>query len=405
MLLTNATLIDGSRADISIVDGHIASIGRRDAAGHLASPPRDGAGRDLNGALVLPAFIDGHIHLDKTHMGAPLLAHQEGQSVPERIRAERVLRHQVALPIEARASHLLRRLLANGTTRVRSHVDIDNDVKLDNLLALLAVRERWRNVIDIEIVAFPQSGIMREAGAPDLLDAALREGADLIGGLDPSGFDGDVDGHLEVVFGLAEKHGKPVDIHLHDMGETGGAELRNIAGRTRAAGLQGKVNVSHAFALGTLSDSSFAQTATALAEAGISIMTSSPAPVPVPPVRALQRHGVTIFAASDNIRDCWSPFGNGDVLDRAAIVAERQEFFSNDDLRRAIDLVTFAPARALNIANYGLAAGARADLVVLDAISAEEAIINNASRLAVLRAGQFMVEHGKLAACVPDANF
>ena len=252
---------------------------------------RPGERIDLAGALLLPAFVDGHIHLDKTHWGAPRLPHVEGRSVRERIAAERVERHRVALPIEARASALIRTLIANGTTRVRSHVDIDNDVGLANLEAVLRVREAFRDWIDIQLVAFPQSGVTTEKGAPDLLAAALKAGADLVGGLDPAGFDGDVKGQLDIVFGLAERFGKGIDIHLHDGGETGAAELRDIAERTIAAGMQGRVAVSHAFALGSIAPDLFEETADALARAEVAIMTSCPPSAPVPPVRALARAG------------------------------------------------------------------------------------------------------------------
>ena len=284
--------------------------------------------------LLLPAFVDGHLHLDKTHWGAPRLPHVEGRGVRERIAAERVQRHRVALPIEARASALVRTLIMNGVTRARSHVDIDNDVGLDNLEAVMRVREAFRDWIDIQLVAFPQSGMTTETGAPDLLAAALMAGADLIGGLDPAGFDGDVKGQLDIVFGLAEAFGKGIDIHLHDFGETGAAELRDIAERTIAAGLQGRVAVSHAFALGTIAPRLFEETADVLARAEVAIMTSCPPSAPVPPVNALRARGVTVFAGSDNIRDCWSPYGNGDMLDRAAIIAERHEMFTEPRARR-----------------------------------------------------------------------
>ena len=199
MRLVNALLPDGARADIEIVGGRIAAI---------SSPTQAALDRetiDLEGALLLPAFVEGHIHLDKTHWGAPRLPHVEGASVRERIAIERVGRHRVALPVQARARALIRTLIANGTTRARSHVDIDNDVKLANLEAVLEARDAYRDWIDIQIVAFPQSGVMTERGAPELLAAALAAGAELIGGLDPSGFDGEIDGQLDLVFGLADK--------------------------------------------------------------------------------------------------------------------------------------------------------------------------------------------------------
>ena len=172
MILANARLPQGGLADVEIADGVIAAL---HAPG---SADRAGERIDLRGALLLPAFVDGHIHLDKTHWGAPRLPHVEGHSVRERIAAERVERHRVALPIEARASALIRTLIANGTTRVRSHIDIDNDVGLANLEAVLRVREAYRDWIDIQLVAFPQSGVTTEKGAPDLMAAALSAGAD-----------------------------------------------------------------------------------------------------------------------------------------------------------------------------------------------------------------------------------
>jgi cytosine deaminase len=388
MILANARLPDGNFADVEIGGGLIAA---------LHSPgDADGSGEriDLAGALLLPAFVDGHIHLDKTHWGAPRLPHVEGRVVRERIAAERAQRHSVALSVEARASALIRTLIANGTTSVRSHVDIDNDIGLANLEAVLKVREAFRDWIDIQLVAFPQSGVTTERGASDLIASALIAGADLIGGLDPAGFDNDVKGQLDIVFGLAEALGKGIDIHLHDGGETGAAELRDIAARTIAAGLHGRVAVSHAFALGSISSDLFAKTAEALARAEIAIMTSCPPSAPVPPVKALRERGVTVFAGSDNIRDCWSPFGNGDMLDRAAIIAQRHEMLTDSELEQAFALVTSEAEEALGRPHREVRAGAVADLVAVDAASVADAVVDRPSRRLVIRAGRIAAERG-----------
>lgn len=397
MRLANARLADGTPVDVQLAGGRIAAIA---APGTL--PPLAGPRVDLDGALLLPAFIDAHIHLDKTQVGTPLLPHVAGTSVGERVAAERRARHAVPLPVAARATTLVGMLLANGTTRVRSHVDVDNDIGLAHVEILLGLRQTLARFIDIELVAFPQSGVVREAGAADLLDAALAAGCDLVGGLDPLGFDGDVKGQLDVLFRLAEKHGKGLDIHLHDGGEAGGAELRDIAARTAAAGLAGNVVVSHAFALGDLTPASFGTTAAALARAGIAIMTSCPPPVPVPPVKALRAAGVSVFAASDNIRDCWSPFGNGDMLDRVGIVAQRQELFTNPDLRLALGLATSVPAGVLKVTDYGIAVGAPADLVAIAAPGVEEAVLTCPPRRLVVRAGEIVAENGTLTIALPD---
>jgi cytosine deaminase len=322
------------------------------------------------------------------------LPHIPGDSVRERIAIEREARHRVALPVAARAAALLRTLIANGTTRVRSHIDIDSDVKLANLEAVLGVREAFRDHIDIQLVAFPQSGIVREPGAKDLLAAALEAGADLVGGLDPQGFDGDVDGHLNVVFGLAEKYGKDVDIHLHDGGESGAAQLRAIADRTQALGLQGRVAVSHAFALGALGAVSFEATAARLAEAGVSIMTASSPGVPVPPLKRLRERGVRVFAGSDNIRDCWSPFGNGDMLDRTAILAQRQCLTSDADLDLAFAAATRFADEALGDPQRGLEVGAVADLVALRSASVADAVVDRPPRAWVFRGGRVVARDG-----------
>jgi cytosine/creatinine deaminase len=393
MILANARLPDGGFADVEIADGLITAV-------HTPGDAQPAGERlDLAGALLLPAFVDGHIHLDKTHWGAPRLPHVEGRSVRERIAAERVERHRVALKIEARASALIRTLIANGTTRARSHVDIDNDVGLANLEAVLRVREAYRDWIDIQLVAFPQSGVVMEKGAPDLIASALMAGADLVGGLDPAGFDNDVKGQLDVVFGLAEALGKGIDIHLHDGGETGAAELRDIAERAIAAGMQGRVAVSHAFALGTVAPSLFDKTAEALARAQVAIMTSCPPSAPVPPVRALRERGVVVFAGSDNIRDCWSPYGNGDMLDRTGIIAARHEMFTDRELEDAFALATSQADKALGHPRREIRPGAVADLVAVEAACIADAVVDRPPRKLVIRAGRIAAERG-----VPSAE-
>jgi cytosine deaminase len=396
MILANARLPQGGLADVEIAIGVIAAL---HAPGGADQP---GERIDLKGALLLPAFVDGHIHLDKTHWGAPRLPHVEGRSVRERIAAERVERHRVALPIEARASALIRTLIANGTTRVRSHIDIDNDVGLANLEAVLRVREAYKDWIDIQLVAFPQSGVTTEKGAPELLAAALGAGADLIGGLDPAGFDGDAKGQLDIVFGLADRFGKGIDIHLHDGGETGASELRDIAERTIAAGMQGRVAVSHAFALGAIPPDLFAKTADALARAEVAIMTSCPPSAPVPPPAKLRARGVTVFAGSDNIRDCWSPYGNGDMLDRAAIIAERHALFTDRELEDAFALTTGEADKALGTSRRELCAGAVADLVAVAAPSVADAVVDRPPRALVLCAGRIAGERGFASAALKE---
>uniref|UniRef100_UPI000A393AFC amidohydrolase n=1 Tax=Streptomyces sp. NRRL B-24572 TaxID=1962156 RepID=UPI000A393AFC len=286
-----------------------------------------------------------------------------------------------------RAAALARRMVSLGTGHVRSHVDVDPDTGLDHLHALLDVREKFRDRLGIQLVAFPQSGVVAAPGVADLLDAALADGADLVGGLDPVGFDGDPDGQLDIVFGFAERHGKGIDLHLHDGGETGTAQLRDIAARTAALGLGGKVAVSHAYALGAVDAAELDRTATALAAAGVAIMTNGPGGH-VPPVLRLREHGVRVFAGSDNIRDTWWPYGTADMLERATVIGLRTGLMTDPELSVAASLVTGEAAAALGLTDYGIAPGARADLVAVAAGSVPEAVAAHPRRLLVLHAGK-----------------
>jgi len=394
-LIADARLPDGRRADIRIDDGRIAEIGKP------GSPAATGAERiDLGGALLVPGFVDGHIHLDKTLLGLPFQAHRPGDTVAERIAREKELRRELGYPVEERARQLIRRVVGHGTTALRTHVDIDSEIGLAGLAALVAVREAVRDLLDIQIVAFPQSGIVAEPGTADLLDQAIRDGADLVGGLDPAGIDNDVSRHLDVIFAIAGRHGVGLDIHLHDPGPLGCFELRQIAARTAALGLAGRVAVSHAFALGDVDDGEFGRTAEALARAGIAIMTNGPGPVPMPPVKRLVASGVAVFAGSDNIRDAWSPYGNGDMLERAMLIGYRQGFLADDDLELAFDLANGAAARVLGLADHGIRVGAAADLVAIPAASVAEAVAAHPPRALVMKRGRVVARDGAVSASV-----
>ena len=388
--LTNALLADGLRVDIGISDGRIASIDPAGAASDAGAPAID-----LGGALLVPGFVDGHVHLDKTLLGLPFQPHRSGDTIAERIARERELRRELRSPVGERAKRLIDQIVPLGTTALRSHVDIDPEVGLSGLHALLRLRETTR-AVDIQLVAFPQSGIMISPDVADLLDAAIGEGADLVGGLDPAGIDNDVEGHLGMIFRIAERHGVGLDIHLHDPGPLGCWELRQIAARTSAAGLVGRVAVSHAFALGAVDDGEFGRTAEALARAEVAIMTNGPGPVPMPPVRRLVAAGVRVFAGSDNIRDAWSPLGDGDMLARAMLIAYRQDFRADADLELAFDLTTRASAGVLGLEDHGIRVGAIADLVAMPAGSIAEAVAARPRRSLVMKRGRVVARDGAL---------
>ena len=394
LVLADARLADGRSVDVAVTDGTI------DAVTLAGEQPRTGgaARLDCAGALLVPSFVEGHIHLDKTLLGMPLIPHRPGPTVLDRVRNEKELRATLGLSIEQRGGRLVEQVVAFGTGALRTHVDIDTDIGLSGLEAVLRLKEAYRGLVDIEIVAFPQSGILRDPGTADLLGAAIDAGADLVGGLDPAGIDLDVEGHLDAVFGLAARKGKGIDIHLHDPGPLGAFELRAIAARTLAAGLQGRVVVSHAYGLGATDDADFGRTAEVLARAEVAIMTNAPGVGPMPPVLRLAAAGVTVFAGSDNIRDAWWPYGDGDMLDRAAVIGYRQGFFTNEDLAHAFAMITDIPARVLGRERYGIAPGQAADLVLLPAGSVAEAVLDHPRRRTVLKGGRIVARDGMLVA-------
>ena len=383
LLVTHALRSGGAPTALLALDGRIAALGE-DALG--AAPP-EAERYNAGGRLLLPGLVEGHIHLDKTLIGLPFIPHIPGGSIAARIAAEKALRRSVPLSVEERGGKLIERISAFGTVAARSHVDIDTEVGLKGLEALLTLKVRYAHLIDLQIVAFPQSGILADRGVAELLHEAVANGADLVGGLDPSGIDADPKGHLDAVFAVAERHGVGVDIHLHDGGRLGSWELRLIAERAAALGLDGRVAVSHAFCLGELDDHDFAATAGALARAGVAIMTTGPGPVPMPSVKRLRQSGVRVFSGNDNVRDAWSPFGTGDLIERSAIVSDRQDFRADEDIELAFALVTEESAVATGLGSGRLEVGASADFLLMEAGSIAEAVAARPAARTVFKRG------------------
>ncbi len=389
MRFTNATLPDGSRHDIEVEAGRISAL--------LPASARATDAVDLSGTIVLPPLVDGHIHLDKTLLGLPWVPNQAaGNTVSDRIEAERRVRAARTVPEFETGSNLVRQVVASGTLHMRTHVDVDNQLGLRNLHEVLKIREHFRDLVTIEIVAFPQSGILRSPGTAELLDEAIAQGADLVGGLDPVGIDGDLDAHLDAIFAIASRRAVGVDIHLHDGGDAGLAQILAIASRTEAAGLQGKVAVSHAFALGSVSTDSVTRAADTLARAGVAIMSHGPGGAPIPPLKLLRAHGVEVFGGSDNIRDAWSPLGNGDMLERAMLIGYRANFRHDEELALAFDMVTAAGARVLGLSDYGFKIGGPADFVTVEATTLAEAVATRKRRSLVVKSGRIVAKDGML---------
>lgn len=391
-VFTNAKLADGTLKNIVVRDGRIAAI--------EPASSREGAKDvvDIGGALLVPSFVEGHIHLDTSFYGDKWIPHKpctNGFDVHERV-AFQAENMAAAAPMDERARNQLDLCISNGALQMRSHVMVDGSVGLKSLETILKVREEYADIIDIQLVAFPQSGILKSPGTPELMDEAIAMGADLVGGLDPLSFDRDIKGHLDVVFGIAEKRGVDVDIHLHDASTLGAMTIEEICARTTALGMQGHVAVSHAYGLGDLAPDAAKKIATLIAKSGVSIMTNAPGNHNFPPVALLRAAGVTVFSGSDNIRDSWWPFGDGDMLRRAEIIAYRSGFYTDAELSAAFDVVTSGGAKALRLEGYGIGIGAKADFVTLAAEHVPEAVVAIPKPRQVFKEGRLVAENGSV---------
>ena len=387
----NAVDIDGAPLSLTVRDGRILAID--------AQPPALGEAEvtDLRGHLVLPGFVDGHIHLDKSFVGDRWHPHQPAATLRERLAIEK-RELAAAPPMEGRADALIAQAAAFGTVAMRSHVDVDATTGLANLHAVMAAREKWRGIVDIQLVAFPQAGVMSCPGTADLLEAAVREGAEVVGGIDPATLDGDADGQLDRVFGIADRLGAKIDIHLHEPDMPGIEQLARIAARTKALGLAGRVAVSHAYALGDVEPRAVDEVARKLADAGVAIMTNALGDRAFPPVLRLREAGVAVFAGNDNIQDTWWPYGNGDMLQRAMLIGYRSGFYTDAELRVALDMASHAAAAVLGLDGYGLRVGNEATFVALPAPNGAAAVAAAPARRFLFRKGEPQGEASAFAA-------
>jgi len=382
LLIRNVRPMAGAAFDVLVANGRIAKIAHNMPAAP-GVPVVDGAG-----AIMLPGLVDAHMHLDKTFWGEPWRPHSAGPTVADRIENERTLRRELSLPPARQAERLVRQAVGRGTTHIRTHVDIDTDVKLANFEGVLEVRERVRDLASIQIVAFPQSGVMTRPGTVDLLEAALRGGAELIGGIDPGLIDRDPAGQLDAIFRLAERFGRGVDIHLHEGGDLGALTVRMIAERTRALGMEGRVAISHAFCLGMIDDAERDRLLTTLRELRIAIMTNAPGDRAFPSIRRLREADITVFSGSDGVRDAWTPFGTADMLERAFLLAYRSGFRTDDGLALALDIATRGGAAAIGLEGYGVEVGCAANLVLVPGETLGELVVARPARTCVIRDGR-----------------
>ena len=399
LLVRNATLPDGrANVDVLAAGGRIVNVSQRiDAAAARTV--------DAQGMLLSPPFVDAHFHMDATlTVGLP------------RVNASGTLLEGIALwgelkPLLTQEAIVERALaycdwaVAKGLLAIRSHVDVC-DPRLLAVEALLHVKERVKPYLDLQLVAFPQDGVLRSSGALDLLKRALKMGVDVVGGI-PHFERTMADGaeSVRLLCELAADEGRLVDMHCDETDDPLSRHVETLAMHAQRLGMQGRVNGSHLTSMHSMDNYYVSKLIPLMREAGVSAVANPLINITIqgrhdtyPKRRGMTRvpelmaAGIDVAFGHDCVMDPWYSLGSGDMLEVAAMGLHVAQMTGQDAMRACFDAVTVNAARILHLDGYGIAPGNRADFVLLQARDPVEAIRLRATRLMVFRAGKLVAE-------------
>ena len=328
---------------------------------------------DAEGALLAAGFVDPHVHLDKAYI-APELPPNESGTLREAIGSvhDRKANYTVE-DVRERAVRAIRAHVRNGCTRIRTHVDVDTIGGLTPLEGVLAAREDCADIAEVEIVAFPQEGVLTDPGTEDLLEAAVASGADLVGGMpDAERTDADSRRHVEVCLSVAERHGIAVDMHVDETDDPSARSLECLAAEVIDRGFDEPVTAGHTCALAAYDHSHAAAVIDLVTDAGLSMVTNPPTNLllqarhdPHPKRRGITRidelrdAGVLVAAGQDCLCDGFYPYGRGSMLETALLTAHAAHFQTPVERLAAWEMVA-ANAAALIDTESDVKSGARA---------------------------------------------
>ncbi|MCY7315725.1 MAG: amidohydrolase family protein [Rubrivivax sp.] len=399
LLIRRATLPDGHHdVDVLALAGRIAAVG---AAGERLAAPPGTPELDAAGALLSPPFVDAHFHLDATlSHGLPRI--NSSGTLLEGIALWGELKPQLTEEaIAERALQYCDWAVARGLLAIRSHVDIC-DERLLAVRALLAVKKRVAPYLDLQLVAFPQDGLLRSPGAWANLQRALDLGVDVVGGI-PHFERTMAEGarSVELLCELAAARGLPVDMHCDESDDPLSRHIETLALHTQRLGLHGRVTGSHLTSMHSMDNYYVSKLLPLIAEAGVHAVANPlinitlqgrhdhyPKRRGMTRVPELMAAGVNVGFGHDCVMDPWYALGSADMLEVASMGLHVAQMTSAQGQRQCFDAVTVNNARILGLQGYGLLPGCRADFVLLQAGSPEEAIRLRAQRLAVVRGGQ-----------------
>jgi cytosine/creatinine deaminase len=395
VILKNARVDDSGRCDIGLVEGKIAAIAPRLEA--------EGETIDLDGRLVSAGFVETHLHLDKSCILDRCVSDRGdlAEAIAEAARAKAAF---TAEDVHARASRTLEQSILQGTTHMRTHLEVDPGVGLRGLDGVLPLIKEYAWAIDVQICVFPQEGLLNNPGTDQLMVEALRRGCRAVGAAPYT--DSDPHGQIDRVFEMAREFDVDIDMHL-DFGSTGDdMDVWHVCRRTEEYKYGGRVTIGHLTKATSLPHAEFERMARRLADAGVAV-TALPAtdlylmgrnaahdnnqPRGVVPTHHLVRHGVNCSLSSNNILNPFTPFGDCSPIRIANLYANVCQAGSKADLGECFAMITRRPAQMMRLGDYGVAAGKRADLVVLDATDPAMAVAEVAPVLYAFKGGRLTV--------------
>jgi cytosine deaminase len=392
LIIRNARIAGrgAARFDVGIAAGKIAEIAEKIAA--------DGPDEDIGGRLVTPGFVETHIHLDKSCI-LDRCRSSEGtlqEAIAQVAAAKRAFTED---DVYARARRTLEKAIVHGTTRMRTHVEVDPRIGLRSFDAIARLKRDYAWAIDLEICVFPQEGLLNDLGTEELLIAACEAGADLIGGCPYT--DTDPHGQIVRIFEIARRFDLDIDFHLDFDLDASHMDLEEVCRQTQALRYGGRVAVGHVTKLSALPPDRLAAMARRLADAGVAV-TVLPAtdlflmgrthdhnvPRGVTPAHRLVEHGVTCSLATNNVLNPFTPFGDCSLVRMANLYANIAQAGTPRELATCFDMVTTQPAKLMNLDDYGIVVGNPADLIVLDSSDPAMAVAEVAYPLFGIKRGR-----------------
>lgn len=393
LLITNAVTREAKNTltQIAIQDGKIAAIASEldgDAARTI----------DAAGGLVTESFVNGHLHLCKVYTlakmdEAALEAYTDGTmggAMTGIELAAKVKEDYDESWIIENARKALDLAVKFGNTHIRAFADTDTKARLEGVKALLRAREEYKDRITLEVVAFPQDGVVRDPGARDYVEEAIKLGADVVGGIPWIEYtEADSQEHIDQMFDIAMRYNKPISMLMDDAGDATLRTLEMLAVSTIKNGWEGRVTAQHCRAMALYPEPYYRKIEYLLKRAQIGVV-SDPHTGPLyARVKDLYKAGVRIALGQDDIADAYYPFGRNNMLEVAFLAAHLMWMHSRPEMEILYNLVTTNAAEALGLQNHRLVAGGTADLVILEAGSVWEAIWNH-------EAPRYVVKNGKV---------